>query len=129
MTIDATLWVPSDVYVNLMPPVPPKLLVPVPVAAFLTHQGGAEETLFAPRPCDVYAWEVRDAEGRVVQAEEPEQCIQISVTRPLEAGHTIRGDNTVPLNGRLLKDGQSYTVHDAFWGSAAAASFIAHIVV
>ena len=66
MAIDATLWVPSDVYVNLMPPVPPKVLVPVPVAAFLTNQGAAAETLFAATPCDVHAWEVRDAEGRIV---------------------------------------------------------------
>jgi hypothetical protein len=85
--------------------------------------------LFAATPCDVHAWEVRDVDSRVVQAEEPEQCIQIIVTRPLESGQTIRGDNTLPLNGRLLKDGQRYTVHYGFWGYAAAASFIAHTVV
>lgn len=50
MAIDATLWVPSDVYVNLMPPVPTKVLVPVPVAAFLTNQGGAAERCLRPRP-------------------------------------------------------------------------------
>ena len=129
MAIDAKLWVPSDVWVNLMPPVPNKVLVPVPVAAFLTNQGTDEETLFAPTPCDVHYWEVRDAQGRIVQAEGPETCIDIVVTRPLGQGQTIRGDNTLPLNGTLLKDGQRYTVHYGFWGFAAAASFIAHIVV
>ena len=68
MAIDAKLWVPSDVWVNLMPPVPNKVLVPVPVAAFLTNQGTDKETLFAPTPCDVHYWEIRDAQGRVVQA-------------------------------------------------------------
>jgi hypothetical protein len=47
----------------------------------------------------------------------------------LEQGQTIRGDNTLPLNGRLLKDGQRYTVQYKFWGFAAAASFTAHIAV
>ena len=44
MAIDATRWVPSDVRVHLMPPVPNKVLVPVPVAALLTNQGTDEET-------------------------------------------------------------------------------------
>ena len=44
MAIDATQWVPSDVWVHLMPPVPNKVLVPVPVAALLTNQGTDEET-------------------------------------------------------------------------------------
>ena len=129
MAIDAKLWVPSDVWVNLMPPVPNKVLVPVPVAAFLTNQGVPEGTLFAPTPCDVHYWEVRDAQGRVVQAEGPETCMQVTVTRPLEQGQTIRGDKTLSLNGILLEDGQRYTVHYKFWGFAAKDSFIAHIVV
>ena len=79
MAINAKLWVPPDVWVNLMPPVPNTVLVPVPVAAFLTNQGTDKETLFAPRPCDVHYWEVRDAQGRVVQAEGPETCLQIGV--------------------------------------------------
>src|SRR5215468_9206190 len=102
MAIDAKLWVPSDVWVNLMPPVPNKVLVPVPVAAFLTNQGTDEETLFAPTPCDVHYWEVRDAQGHVVQTEGPETCMNIVVTRPLGQGQTIRGDNTLRLNGKLL---------------------------
>ena len=129
MAIDAKLWVPPDVWVNLMPPVPNKVLVSVPVTVLLTNQGEAEGTLFAPTPCDVHYWEVRDAQGHIVQAEGPETCIQITVTRPLEQGQMIRGDNTLPLNGTLLKDSQRYTVHYKFWGFAAKASFIAHITV
>lgn len=129
MTVSARLWVPNDVWVNLTPPVPNRVLVPVPVAVFLTNQGDSEETLFSPTPCDVHYWEIRDADGKVVQAEEPEICVQVVVTRPLNVGETIRGDNSLPLNGKLLKDGHRYTVHYKFWGFDAQGMFVAHIAL
>lgn len=128
MSISAKLWVPGDVWVNWMPPVPERILVSLPVAAFLTNQGALTEMLFAPTPCDIHYWQLIDADGRIVQAEEPEICVGTIVNRPLNPAETIRGDNVLPLNGTLLRDGQRYTVRYKFWGCESEDGFTAHVV-
>jgi hypothetical protein len=111
-----------------MPPVPTRVLVPVLVSAFLSNTGQSDESLFAPTPCDVHSWELLEG-PTVIQAEEPEICVDVVATRTLAAGVTIRGDNSLPLNGRLLKNGRRYTVRYKFWGHEATDAFVAHVVV
>lgn len=87
----------------------------------VAHYVNKEETISVPTPCDVHYWEVVDSKGNLVQVElvqvePPEICIQVVETRSLKAKETILGDNTLLLDGKLLKDGQRYTVRYRFWG-------------
>jgi len=129
MAIDAKLWGPSEVVGEPHATVPNQVLVLSPWPHSHEPEYRPKRRCVRPRPATSTTWEVRDAQGRVVQAEGPETCLQIVVTRPIGQGQTIRGDNTLPLNGKLLKDGQRYTVALRLLGFAAAASFIAHRVV
>lgn len=130
MQIDARLWVPNEVWVNLMLPVPNKVLVSVPIVAFLTNESDEVATVAASTPCDVHYWEVRADGGNIVQAEPPEAiCAYQYVLRELKPGETLRGDNTLLLNGKLLADGAEYSVHYKFFGHAAIGRFVAHHAV
>jgi hypothetical protein len=129
MSLDTRLWVPSDLWINLMPPVPNRVLASLPVVVFMTNTGPSPVTLMASTPCDVHYWEVRDEAGRVIQAEEPEICTQVIVTRVVGSQETLRGDNTLPLNGKLFNDGERYTVHYKFWGQPAEDAFVARHAV
>jgi hypothetical protein len=111
-----------------MPPVPNKLMVSFQVSAFLTNLSGITETLFAPTPCDVHYWELRDSSGTLIQREPPEICTDMVVKFPLGAGETIRGDNIVSLDGKLLKDEERYTLKYQFWRQACEATFTAHLL-
>lgn len=129
MTIDAKLWVPNEVWVNRMPPVPRRVIVSVPVAAFLTNRGADDETLTVPTPCDVHNWEIRDTDGRVIEAEPLEYCAQVIESTLIPAGRTIRGDNVLRLDGQRLVDGERYTVVYEFWGQKAEDVFLARVAV
>jgi len=128
MAVDAKLWVPSDVYVNLMPPIPDPVLVSVAAIAFLTNQSEAEATVCVGRPCDVHRWKITDAQGNLIQEQEPQNCPHLVVTEALAPHETIRGDGVLPLNGTRLEDGQRYTVHYWFWGLEATDRFVVHHV-
>lgn len=126
--LDARLWCPQHVYVNLRPPVGNKVPVVFQVVAFLTNTGGAAESLFAATPCDIHYWELFDSSGALVQSEPPELCVDVVAQHTLAAGQTLRGDSTVTLNGKLLKDGERYTLKYKFWGNACEDGFTAHLL-
>lgn len=126
--LDARLWCPQDVYVNLRPPVPNKVPVVVQIVAFLTNTGGVAETLFATTPCDIHYWELFDSAGQLVQSEPPEECVDVVAQRELAAGETLRGDSTVVLDGKLLRDGERYRLKYQFWGGACEDGFTAHLL-
>jgi len=86
------------------------------------------ETLFAPTPCDIHHWKLFDSSGALAQSEPPEACVDVIAQRPLAAGETLRGDSTVVLDGKLLKDGERYTLKYQFWGNACEDGFTAHLL-
>lgn len=116
MSVDAKMWCPNEVWINVQPPVPRELLVSVPVTAFLTNQGDGEVSLYSPTPCEVHYWEVVDENGNLIQAKQPEPCIDMVAIYKLTAGDTLRGDNNLPLNGKLFEEDKQYTIRYKFWG-------------
>jgi|SRR6185312_7932470 hypothetical protein len=131
MALTAGLWVPREIWINKMPPIvnPLKLLAPVHIAASLINNGSEAVSLSAATPCDVTHWALYDPKGMVVQAEEPKNCIQQFVFFELKAGATIRVENTLPVNGAFLHDGERYTVRFKYFGYESSGTFIARVAV
>jgi hypothetical protein len=121
--IKAILTFPKDVYVIMIPPVPDRITTIVPAAVTLKNTTRSDFVLFAPTPCDVHFWELCDEAGNIIQTEPAGDCIEIPVTKKLPAGQSIRGDNVVELNGKLLLKTKSFVLKYKFWGHPCQASF------
>jgi len=113
----------------MMPPIPDRLETVVQVTAILENTTRSDFELMAPTPCDIHFWELYDGDGkRLIQTEPAEDCTQNVVFQRLPAGKSVRGDNIVRLNGRLLVSGQAYLLRYKFWGYKTEASFTARHV-
>ena len=121
--IKATLVCQKTVFVNKMPPIPDRLPAFAHVTATLTNTTRSDFNLQAPTPCDVNFWELYDSSNNLVQSEPHGMCPQHVVTASLPAGQTIRTDNVITLNGKLLESGETYTIKYKFWGYSSEASF------
>ncbi len=126
MSVNGKLWCPPDIHVNLEPPLPPRPVAMVPVAAFITNSGDEMVTVTAGNPQSVHLWEVRDAAGKIV-----DQRVAITLYDPvstrIEPGDMLRGDNTLVLSASRLADGERYAVTYHFWGIDCSNSFTVHL--
>ena len=126
--VAASLACPATVTVNKMPPIPDRLPAYVHVTAILKNTTRSDFTLQAPTPCDVSFWEVFDSNDDLIQSEPHGICPQHVVDTKLPAGQSIRSDNVLTLNGKLLEDGEKYTIKYKFWGYPSEASFSVEVV-
>jgi hypothetical protein len=121
--IKAKLIFPQNVYVIVIPPMPNRIVITVSAAALLTNTTRSDLTVFSPTPCDVHFWELFDQSGDLIQTEPSGNCIQIPVSKKIPAGQSIRGDNDVKLDGKLLLKGKSFILKYKFWGYPCQAQF------
>jgi hypothetical protein len=119
----AKLFCQPNVTVNKLSPVPDRLPAYLHVTATLQNTTRSDFALQAPTPCDVNFWELYDDSGRLIQTELCSPCPQYVVNAALPAGESLRTDNSITLNGKLLLDGEKYTVRYKFWGYYSEASF------
>jgi hypothetical protein len=126
--ITVSVSLPPEVTINRMPPIPERLPVNLPVTVAITNRTQATEMLHANDPCAVHHWEVADAAGQVVDREKDEVCTQQIQARVLDPGETLRAERSLTLDGKALRDGESYTLHYRFWGFAAEGRFRARVV-
>jgi hypothetical protein len=126
--VKAKIICPAKVFVNKMPPVPNHLSAFAHVTLILQNTTRSDFVLSAPTPCAVHFWELFDSAGDLVQTQPRKMCAQHVVTAPLPAGKSIREDVNVELNGKLLIDGETYTIQYKFWGYQSSGTFVAEIV-
>ena len=126
--VKAQLVCPSKVNVNKMPPIPDHLSAFVHLTLILKNTTRSDFNLSAPTPCAVNFWELHDSSGKLVQTQPKEMCAQHVVTAQLPAGKSIRSDVNLELNGKLLADGQEYTIEYKFWGYACSGTFVVQVV-
>ena len=93
------------------------------LVASLTNPGSKPVTLFAPTPCDVHKWTVRDSGGKAVQSKPPEACAQMIEERELGPGETLRAPAAIELSSERLVAGAGYSIRYRFWGVALQTGF------
>ena len=107
--LDIQLFFPAEIHVNLMPPVPQKLLVPARAGIALKYRGMQDLTLVVANSCEVFDWEVRNSAGQVIDGDKDDLCLQVMQTLTLHPGDHIRRDTTALLNGKSLQSGGTYS--------------------
>jgi hypothetical protein len=71
-----------------------------------------------------------DQRGQLIDSEGDDQlCIQMVVTRELRPGETIRDDDVVALNGKLLKNNETYKLRYKYFGFEAETKFTVRVVM
>ena len=123
--ISARLACQSTVTVNKLSPAPDRLPAFVHATATLRNTTHSNFNLQAPTPCDVNFWELYDDSGRLIQTELHAVCPQHAVNALLPAGESLRTDNSIALNGRLLLNREKYTIRYKFGGYYSEATFTA----
>ena len=128
MTIQAELWIPNDIYVNLREPLPPDphpIPVSIDVVIFITNTGQEEEILMAMDKCEISTWSVEHSSTGTVVATEPieNRCDMTVYTIRLKPNETRRYATTISINGRRLNKDESYNVKFTYFGQTASDRF------
>lgn len=128
-TLKLKLVIPDHITINLMPPVPRRLTVGLPITAFLSNESSKPVDVSAPTPCDVTYWTVKDSGGKTVESSRPEICNFVMQNRTIEPNETLRHDDVAELNAHVLVPGEEYTVEYHYWGVVEKAKFNVRIVM
>ena len=123
--VSAKLACQSTVTMNKLSPAPDRLSAFVHATATSQNTRRSNFNLQAPTPCDVNFWELYDDSGRLIQTELYALCSQHVVNALLPAGESLRTDNSIALNGRLLLNREKYTIRYKFLSYYSEATFTA----
>jgi hypothetical protein len=88
----------------------------------LTNRTGETIQLTAADGCKVVRWVVQAPGDVFVQSKGPD-CVPEEPTRSLGSGETITRTETLLLDSRRYKAGETYTVFVQLWGEETTASF------
>jgi len=117
---------PADVNFNVMPG--HDGITNVKFKVTITNGSRHDETLSAPTPCEVRSWRIVDAAGAENQKEKKDPiCTEQHLSLTLPAGKSITGPGEAKIQGKLLKDGETYTFEYTLYGYKAENKFTAHL--
>lgn len=119
------LSTPETLWINMMPPVPPKPVARLHYTALLENKSSSSKQLSSSTQCDIENWVILDSKGKVVDSDkfEEEYCTEQYISIPIEGHQTLRKDGTIFINARLLFPGEEYTLVYVWWGVIGTSEF------